>query len=105
MSDRRKFTLEFKIEAAHRVIDSGRSAADVARELSLNSDTLRGWVSDERRRIQAAADVGQEPLSAAEHVELIALRKQVSELEKDLDFLGKAAAYFAANPPKRTSSR
>jgi len=24
MSDRRKFTLEFKIEAAHRVIDSGR---------------------------------------------------------------------------------
>ncbi len=63
MSDRRKFTLEFKIEAAHRVIDSGRTTADVARELSLNPDTLRAWVADERRRIQAAHDVGEEPLS------------------------------------------
>ncbi len=105
MSDRRKFTLEFKIEAAHRVIDSGRTTADVARELSLNPDTLRAWVADERRRIQAAHDVGEEPLSAAERLELAALRKQVTEQEKDLDFLGRAAAYFAANPPKRTGSR
>ena len=31
---RRRFTAEYKIEAAHRVIDSGRSIAEVARELS-----------------------------------------------------------------------
>lgn len=105
MSDRRKFTLEFKIEAAHRVIDSGRTAADVARELSLNPDTLRGWVAEERRRIDAAAAVGDVPLTAAERLELAALRKQVAEQEKDLDFLGRAAAYFAANPPKRNGSR
>ena len=29
---RRKFTLEFRIEAAHRVIDTGRSVREVARE-------------------------------------------------------------------------
>ena len=46
-----------------------------------------------------------EPLTAAERVELANLRKQVVELEKDLAFLGKAAAYFATNPPKRSDSR
>lgn len=30
MSSRRKFSAEFKIEAAHRVIDSGRSVGQVA---------------------------------------------------------------------------
>ncbi len=37
--------------------------------------------------------------------ELIRLRKQVHEQEKDLEFLGKAAAYFATNPPKQNGSR
>ena len=32
---RRKFTLEFKTEAAHRVIDTGRTVAEVAAELSV----------------------------------------------------------------------
>ena len=32
---RRKFTLEFKTEAAHRVIDTGRTIAEVAAELSV----------------------------------------------------------------------
>ena len=32
---------EFKIEAAHRVINSGRSLADVAQELSLGEQSLR----------------------------------------------------------------
>jgi hypothetical protein len=31
---RRKFTLEFKTEAAHRVIDTGRSAHDVAEDVA-----------------------------------------------------------------------
>ena len=32
---RRRFTLEFKTEAAHRVIDTGRSIAEVSAELSV----------------------------------------------------------------------
>ncbi len=32
------------------------------------------------------------------------LRRQVAEQEKDNEFLKKAAAYFAANPPKRKGS-
>jgi hypothetical protein len=35
MATRRKFTLEFKTEAAHRVIDSGRSVVEVAKEIAV----------------------------------------------------------------------
>ena len=80
---RRRFSAEFKVEAAHRVIDTGRPVAEVARELTLGDALLAGWVR-------------------AERAELLRLRKQVSELEKDNAFLGKVSAYFAANPPRRS---
>ena len=101
---RRKFTLEFKIEAAHRVIDSGRSVHDVAREISVHENSLFRWVRDERRRMEALEGTSDAPLTPAERAELIRLRRQVAEQEKDLAFLGKAAAYFAKNPPKRSGS-
>ena len=105
MSNRRKFTAEFKVQAAHRVIDSGRSIAVVARELNVGEQSLGGWVRDERRRMAAVQGTEFEPLTAAERVELANLRKLVVEQEKDLAFLGKAAAYFATNPAKRSDSR
>ena len=52
---RRKFTLEFKTEAAHRVIDTGRTVAEVAAELSVSGSVLARWVREERRRLDAVA--------------------------------------------------
>ena len=80
---RRRFTAEFKVETAHQVIDTGRSVAEVAWELTLGDALLAGWVR-------------------AERAELLRLHKQFSELEKDKTFLGKVSAYSAANPPKRS---
>jgi transposase len=102
---RRKFTLEFKTEAAHRVIETGRSIAEVSAELSVADSSLARWVRDERRRLDAAGGSSNEPLSAAERAELLRLRRQVAEQDKDLAFLGKAAAYFASNPPKQKDLR
>ena len=42
MSSRRKFTTEFRVEAAHRVIVSGRTIAEVARELSVGEQSVGG---------------------------------------------------------------
>jgi transposase len=67
---RRKFTLEFRIEATHRVIDTGRSVRAVALELCIEENTLAKWVRDERRRMEALEDTSDEPLSAAERAEL-----------------------------------
>ena len=102
MSSRRKFSTEFKVEAAHRVIDSGRPVAQVARELSVSELSLGRWVRDERVRIEAAKGTELEPLTGAERAELLRLRKQVYELTRDNEFLGKSAAYFASNPLKRS---
>ena len=102
---RRKFTLEFKTEAAHRVIDTGRSIAEVSAELSVADSSLARWVRDERRRLDAAGGSTDEPLTAAERAELLRLRRLVAEQDKDLAFLGKAAAYFASNPPKQKDLR
>jgi transposase len=98
---RRKFTLEFKTEAAHRVIDTGRTIA----ELSVVDSSLARWVRDERRRLETVAGSSDEPLSAAERIELLRLRRQVAEQDKDLAFLGKAAAYFASSPAKQRDLR
>lgn len=58
---RRSFTPEFTVEAARRVIDSGRSVADVARELNVHENLLRKWVAAERIRDGAAADARRVP--------------------------------------------
>jgi len=102
---RRRSTLEFRIEATHRVIDTGRTVREVASELSVVENSLHKWVRNERRRMETLKGSGGEPLSAAERAELLRLRRQVSEQEKDLAFLGKAAAYFASNPPKQRDLR
>ncbi|MEV0411899.1 transposase [Streptomyces sp. NPDC050448] len=53
---------EYKVEAAHRVIDSGRTIAEVARELGIDPGMLSVWGKDERRRITAAeVQRGQTP--------------------------------------------
>ncbi|MFC3448294.1 transposase [Amycolatopsis speibonae] len=52
---RRSFTTEYKVGAAHRVIDSGRVIAEVARELGVDEALLGWWVADERRRAREAA--------------------------------------------------
>jgi len=102
---RRRFTLEFRTDAAHRVIDTGRSVKEVAAELSVIESSLAKWVRDERRRLETVAGSVGAPLSAAERAELLRLRRQVAEQDKDLAFLGKAAAYFASNPPKQRDLR
>ena len=63
---RRSYTAEYKVEATHRVIDTDRTIAEVARELGIDAGMLSVWVKDERRRVEAATALGDEPLSASE---------------------------------------
>lgn len=86
---RQKFSTEYKVQAAHRVIDSGRTVIEVASELGLVEVTLGNWVRVECRRIEAAKGSDVEVLSGAARIELLHLRKQVTELENDLFFWEK----------------
>ena len=88
---RRRYSPEFKEEAARMVIESGRAIADVARELGLNETTLGNWVGTYRRN--HAED--EPPLTLSERARLRELERENRELRMKSEFLGKAAAFFA----------
>ena len=88
----RKFTPEFREEAARMVVETSRPIADVARELGINETSLGNWVRDYRKR---HAD-DEPPLQLAERARLRELERENRELRMKNDFLSKAAAYFAA---------
>jgi transposase-like protein len=51
---RRSFTPDYRVEAAHRVIDTDRTIAQVARDIGVGEQLLGRWVRDERARESAA---------------------------------------------------
>ena len=92
---RRRYSAEYRRDAARLVINSNRSLRDVGDELGLDHETLRRWVNTERAREEAKQVESQEPLSARERLELEELRRRNKQLEKDVEFLKKASAFFA----------
>lgn len=89
---RRRFSREFKLEAV-RQLEAGQRLADVARALDVDAQVLRRW------RDQVAIDEetafpgnGRAP---REEAELQRLRREVSQLRAERDFLKKVAAFFA----------
>ncbi len=89
---RRKFTDEFKAGVVRLVLDEGKTAGAVARELDLTDSAVREWVA----RAQAERTKGKSGgLTTTEREELARLRKEVRELKLERDVLKKAAAFFA----------
>ena len=92
--DRRSFGEEFKREAVRRLHErraEGGTLAEVARELDVGQNLLRGWAqrltASERRR-----DTG--PVETPDQ-ELRRLRREVALLTQEREFAKKVAVYFA----------
>jgi transposase len=89
---RRVFSDEFRAGAVHLVLDEGKSAGAVARDLDLTESALRAWVA----RALADRTKGKSGgLTTAEREELARLRKENRQLRLERDVLKKAAAFFA----------
>ena len=87
---RRSFTPEFKAETVDLVRTSGKSVAQVCRDLDLTETAVRRWVA------QADIDAGRrDGLTTAEREELSQLRREVRMLRQERDILAKATAFFA----------
>ena len=89
---RRKFSEEFKAGVVRLVLDEGRPAGAVARELDLTESAVRVWVA----RAESDRTKGKSGgLTTAEREELARLRKENRQLRLERDILKKAAAFFA----------
>jgi transposase len=91
---RRKFTREFKVSAVKLVNEQGYSAAEAARSLGVDPNSVREWVkkfSDEA----GLAPTGEGAMAA----ELRRLRRENAQLRMEREILKKAAAFFAKDQP------
>ncbi len=98
---RKSYTPKYRQDAAHLVIDTGRTIVEVAREIGVGEQLLGRWVAIERSRM----DDPPEAVDVNERAELERLRREVAELRMDREFLKKAAAFFAtenSNPSRRS---
>lgn len=94
MAPPNKYSPEFRDEAVQLAVNSGKSVTAVARELGINSETLRSWV----RKHERDRDHSEEPTSVSERARMKELERRNRELEMEVSFLKKAAAYFAKEP-------
>ena len=91
MSRGKYYTPEFKEQAARKVVEASLPIAQVARELDVNDTTLGFWVQAYRKRT-----AGQPlPAGMPDAERIRELERRNRELEMELAFLKKAAAYFA----------
>lgn len=100
-AQRKSYTPSYRREAAHLVIDTGRTIVEVAAEIGVGEQLLGRWVAIERSRMDDPPAV----VDADERAELVRLRREVAELRMDREFLKKAAAFFAtenSNPNGRS---
>ena len=87
---RRRFTEEFRAGAVRLVLDEGKTAGRVARELDLTESALRNWVA----RARADRTQGRTGLTTEEREELRRLRKENRVLRTEREILKNAAAFF-----------
>lgn len=91
--ERRKYSREFKIEAAKMISERGVSVAQASRDMGVHQTVLRKWV---KAFSGSPGEVfpghGQ---MRPEQQEIQRLRREVAKLKAERDILKKAAAYFA----------
>ena len=92
------YTESFRREAVNRSEKPGVTQAQVAQELGISSQQIANW----KRQFTRLSDkqfnaVDGVDYSKQESEELRRLRRENKRLQEEMEFLKKAAAYFAKN--------
>lgn len=93
---RRRFSLEFKLEAIRMVLDSGRKQIDIARELGINPEVLYRWTREHRLDPKQSFPGNGNLKERDRQVEQ--LQRENNRLKAELAFLKKVSAYFVKSP-------
>ena len=89
-----KFSPEFREQAVELVRATGKTVAEIARDLQINDTTLGNWCRADRTERGEPDTSGLLPLTAAERAELTRLRRENARLKTEREILKKAAACF-----------
>ena len=95
MGRQSKYSPEFREQAVELVRATGKSYAEVARDLSINDTTLSNWVKADNAERGVPDSSGLLPLTAAERAELTKLRRENAKLKVEREILKRAAAFNA----------
>ena len=89
---RRQYTEDIKREAVQLVRESARPVAQVARDLGIPENRLYRWRAQHRQaESQGTTRAGQR----IEAEELLRLKRELTRVTQERDFLKRAAAFFA----------
>ena len=91
MTQRRRFSAEYKREAVAMIDTAGVSVSQIAAELGIAVNVLGRWRRELRQKPgQAFSGNGR-----SRDEELAHLRRELARVTKERDFLREAAAFFA----------
>ena len=89
----KNYDKEFKVYAVKQVVEEGKKAAEVSRELDIAQQTLSKWIM-QYRQDQGHSFVGSGNLKS-EDKRIKELEKRLKDLEEENAILKKATAIFA----------
>ena len=91
MAKYRKYSKEFKLQAATLVTEQGYSYDKAAKRLGTTGWSIRNWVP----KFRQSGDLPSQTETRPKVDELRQLRKELAQLKMENEILKKAAAYFA----------
>ncbi len=91
MAKSKRYSREFKLEAARLVVEHGYTFKEAAKRLGATDWSIRQWVNQFRKTGELSPKGAPQP----EADELRRLRKENKCLQLENEILKKAAAYFA----------
>ena len=86
------FEPEFKKKVVRLHIEEGRSLRSIAEEYGVSKASISNWVYQFREECQLNKEAKADYDCMKENLQL---KKQLAQLQKENDFLKKAAAFFA----------
>lgn len=96
MNKRRSFSREFKLAAVNKVMQSGLSVSEVARDLGVRDTMIHNW---KRAFLADGTLATPSDASLSLESELKRLREENRQLKMEREILKKATAFFAKENP------
>ena len=94
MTERKRYTKEFKLDAVSLVLEQGHTRTSAAKMLELSSQLLGRWVKEYQADDDGQAFRGNGKLTP-EQAEIRKLKSQVKQLEMEKRILKEATVFFA----------